>query len=201
MPDFQITRGKCCPLFVFEVGQSIDLEACERRIQTATERQTLRHRGRSSRFFEYRPAPLRVVQEAGSVAVGPFRTDSTVDLVLYDFGAASVGYSIPLEGKLDGLLDLSIALRKESSLFADARRRVEELIRSLGPIVFRPHVPGLAEDYLIFQIEATASPTPAGAFYSEYAGTLARILRGEPAPMAPEEIRDATDARISFGLG
>src|SRR5437867_1197119 len=99
-----VTKGVCYALFAYEVGQSIDLDECERRITALTERATIRHKRRAPKYFEYRPAPLRVTQEMEPVVVGPSRTATTVEALLFDFGAVSVTYAIPFDGPLAHLL-------------------------------------------------------------------------------------------------
>ena len=195
-----IARGACHPLFVFEVGLSVDLDACERELREPSGRQEIRHRGRGPHFFQYRPAPLRVSQQTGEVQIGAYRTDPRVDLVLYDFGAVSAGYRIPIEGSLESLVDLSLTLRTHPELFADARRRVEELIRGLHSAIVKPRVDETAEDYLVFQLEEVTDSRDALSFCADHAATIAQVLRGERGPLSPEEIRDATESRISFGV-
>ena len=96
----EVARGVCYALFAYEVGLSIDLDACQRRVTELTERATLRHKRRAPRYFEYRPAPLRVIQEGEPIAVGGLRTAGSVDLLLFDFGAVSVTYTVPFSGPL-----------------------------------------------------------------------------------------------------
>jgi hypothetical protein len=43
------------------------------------------------------------MQDAEPLAIGEYRSGTRSDLVLYDFGAALVIYTISLEGELSGL--------------------------------------------------------------------------------------------------
>src|SRR5262245_54192614 len=125
------------PIFVFEVAQWIDLDLTERMLGGA-ERPAFRHRGRATSLFEYRPAPLRVTQEGPTIEIAKWRTESVVDLVLYDFGAASVAYHISMEGGLHDLRDASDALWRDEQLKRDATGRVEALLRSVGTAALKP---------------------------------------------------------------
>ena len=127
------------PIFVFEVAQAIDLDDTERMLAGA-ERPAFRHRGRATSLLHYRPAPLRVAQEGTRLAVGAWRTDPTVDLVLYDFGAASVAYHLQVDGGLDALREASASLQRNEQLREDARTRVEALLRSASSAVVKPRV-------------------------------------------------------------
>ena len=201
MPGFRIRRGACHPLFVFEVGFAIDLERAAGRLPAGVERPVLRHRERSSTPFEYRPAPLRVAQELGLVAVPPFPLGPSVEITLYDFGAVSLSYAVPLGESPDDVPALSVALRGHEALAADARKRVTDLIASLGPAVQRPRVAAMVEDYFIFVVTDALGIADGSGFCADHAEWLARVLRAETAAPSPDEVLDATHARISYGRG
>ncbi len=199
MAEFRINRGACHPLYVFEVGLAIDLDAAARGLQVAPGRQVLRHRERASSPFDYRPLPLRISQERSGPAIPPFDLDSTVELVLYDFGAASLSYTIPLGPSAVDILALSVVLRGHGALLADARTRVTELIQALGPAVQRPRVAEPVEDYFIFEVTALEGGSDAASFCADHAELIARVLRAETTELSPDEIADAIEARLSFG--
>jgi len=198
MPDLTIARGTCHALFAYEVGYAVDLEAAERRL-AAAQRQTVKQRRRAPPYFEYRPAPLRVAWDAAVIQVGGYRTAPGVELVLYDFGAVSVSYAIPIAGPLDGLPALSGDLWGNEALAGDSVRRVDEVLRALGDAVVRPGVAPFVEDYAIFEIEAFADHCEAAALWTEHAQTVARVLRAETRPLSQQEVADATASRLSFG--
>src|SRR5882762_11108571 len=87
-------------MFAYEVAQAIDLDEAERRLFAGTERQTIKQKRRAPASFEYRPAPLRVTRGGEPQTVDGYRTAPAVEIVLYDFGAVSVSYTIPLAGAL-----------------------------------------------------------------------------------------------------
>ena len=186
------------PIFVFEVAQGIDLDQTERLLSGA-ERPAFRHRGRATSLFQYRPAPLRISQEGARLTVGRWRTEAVVDLVLYDFGAASVAYHLPVEGDLDALRDASASLQQDRQLRDDARQRVEALLRSVGDAVTKPRVASFTEDYAIFGLRDAPQGTTVAEFCSRHAALIAQILRPDSGELSPEEIVNATELRISFG--
>src|SRR5438034_3494906 len=124
MPPPTITEGTGYVLFAYDVAHAFDLAAAETRLASATQRQTVKQKRRAPAFFEYDPAPLRVTEPADSLAVGEHVTAPYVEFVLYDFGAVSVSYAIPLQGPLTGLPALSTILYGNEQLQADSRRRV-----------------------------------------------------------------------------
>ena len=199
MGDLTIARGTCFPLFAYDVAYAIDLDAAERRVLAAKERQTVKSKRRAPAFFEYRPPPLRVTLQGVPVAAGPYQTASAVEVVLYDFGAVSVSYAIPLEGPLDALPRLSAELWGNAALMADSRARVEALLATLGDAASRPRIANFVEDYSVFQIEAFSQPCDASVLWTEHAGVVAQILRAAPASLSQQEVADAISSRLSFG--
>lgn len=187
------------PMFVFEVALSIDLDMVERLLGPGSERQTFRHRGRSTTFFQYRPAPLRISQERASIAIHRWTTDPQVELVLYDFGAATVTYRLPVSSNLDELLEASVALRATDLLRQDAQGRVEALLKSVAAAVQRPRVADFMEDYTLIGMRENPGPGTAAEFCAAHAGQIARILRPAAGGLSPEEVHNATDVRIAFG--
>ena len=194
-----VEGGTCYPLFAYDVAQAIDLDGAERRILAATERQTVKQKRRAPAFFEYRPAPLRVSLPAQPIAVGSFHTATAVEVVLYDFGAVSVSYAMPLAGPLPALASLSHDLWGNERLLEDSRQHVERLVRTLGEAAVRPHIAAFVEDYAIFEVEAFTPPCDAATLATQEAQTIAQILRGEPHTLSQQEITDATSSRLSFG--
>ncbi len=199
MADLTIARGTCYPLFAYEVAYAIDLDAAERRVLAAKERQTVKSKRRAPAFFEYRPAPLRVTQQGAPVAVGSYCTAPGVEVVLYDFGAVSVSYAIPLEGRLSALPQLSADLWGNVELMADSRAQVERLLATLGDAATRPRIASFVEDYSVFQIEAFTEACDASLLWTEHAGLVAQILRAAPASLSQQEVGDAIASRLSFG--
>ena len=129
-PELAVVKGTCYPLFAYDIAQAIDLDGAERRILAGTERQTVKQKRRAPAFFEYRPAPLRVSLPAQPLSLGSFSTGPTVEVLLYDFGAVSLSYAVPIEGSLAALASLSNELWGNERLLADSRGHVEQIGRA-----------------------------------------------------------------------
>ena len=194
-----VARGTCFPLFAFEVAQAIDLDAAERRLLAAAERQTIKHKRRAPASFEYRPAPLHVNRVGSVHDLGEYRTTPGVEIVLYDFGAVSVSYAIPIAGTLGGLPALAEELWGNERLLADSRRQVEELLSVLGDAALRPRIADFVEDYSVFHIERLAAPCEAATLWTERGQTVAQVLRAARHPLSQQEVAEATALRLSFG--
>ncbi len=192
-----ITKGTCFALFAYNVGTAINLTDAERRIAAGAERGRLRHKTRAPQYFEYRPAPLRLVQEGTVLDVSRYQASPTVEAMVYDFGAVTITYRFPIDGPFARLLDLSESLYENERLLAESRTRVEQLIQVLGPAIERPTIAQEVEDYIIFSIESHAPENP--PLWTSNETDLAQILRAERTPFSKQEVADALSCRISFG--
>lgn len=194
-----IAQGTCHAFFAYEVAQAIDLDGAERRLLAAAERQVIKHRRRAPASFEYRPAPLHATRAGKVHSLGAYQTSPTVEVVLYDFGAVSVSYTIPIAGPLGDLPALAEELWGNERLVADSRSQVEALVAGLGDAAIRPRLADFVEDYSVFHIERFAAPCEAATLWTEHGQTVAQVLRAAGHPLSQQEVADATALRLSFG--
>jgi len=193
-----IQKGICYVLFAYDTALSINLDDAERRIHEATQRDTIRHKRRAPSYFEYQPAPLRIIQTVEPFNLRTHQSREQVDLVVYDFGAVSVIYSIPIHGRFADLLGLSEELYDNQLLLSDSRRRVEQLLKSMGTAAVKGNIAEVVEDYVIFHIEEFAAPFDGREFCATHSQTIAQILRAERKSLSDQEIDDALASKISF---
>jgi hypothetical protein len=193
-----IQKGICFVLFAYDTALSINLDDAERRIHDATQRDTIRHKRRAPSYFEYQPPPLRITQTVEPFNLGTHQSRENVDLVVYDFGAVSVIYSIPIHGRFADLLGLSEELYDNQLLLSDSRRRVEQLLTSLGDTAIKGNIADVVEDYVIFHIEAFTTALDPKELLANHAQEITQILRAERQALSDQEIEDALASKISF---
>jgi hypothetical protein len=205
--DMVIVRGTCAALFAYDLGFAIDLNKAQGllgREEGGTQRETLKHSKRAPKYFEYQPAPLRITRPGRQVTVGRFTSSPILEALLYDFGAISITFTIPIQGPLNDLLPLSNGLYENADLLAESRRLVEELLTVLRPAVTKPDVAHLVEDFLIFDVVEWSLPAGFSGTINDWISAsgplLGRILRSDPETLSPQEIEDALSCRISYAL-
>jgi len=195
-----LRTGCAYALFVYDFGFAIDLNAAERLLSLeTTQRKTIPQKRPTPSYFNYSPLPLGVTHGSAPLPIGGFRTDAAVDAVLYDFGAVSVTYRIPLTGRLGELLQLSAELYDHKALLADARRLVELLLEAIRPTVSRAGLADVVEDYVIYQLEPGRPPRGVADVVAEHALPIAQLLRSEPGALSEQEVHDALACQISYG--
>jgi hypothetical protein len=191
-----IEKGTCYALFAYDIGAGVNLDEADRRITAAKERARIQHKLRAPQHLEYRPAPLRVMQETPPLLLGRYTT-TNCDLLLYDFGAVTVTYKIPIAGSFADLLELSEVLYDNRVLQQDSRQWVEQLAADIRHAVDKPQIAADVEDYAIFHVEET-SVRENHVVWSAFEQELAQILRSERAPLSDQETKDAVSQRLSF---
>ena len=106
--ELVIEDGAAFVWFAYDLGQQVDLDLAQQRVAGEGEREVIRHQRRAPAYVQFHPAPLRLDERAESIAVGAYATDGRVESTLYDFGAVSIAYRIPISGRgLDDLLALA----------------------------------------------------------------------------------------------
>ncbi|MCA9471507.1 MAG: hypothetical protein MRJ96_01205 [Nitrospirales bacterium] len=197
--DIQIERGTAFAIFSYDIGTAINLDKADLRITATKTRGRLKRKRPTPQYFDYRPPPLRISQEVDSLAIDNYSTRSIVDVVLYDFGAVSVIYALPIHGSFTALLPLSEALHENAVLLHKSRERVDQLLTTIQDAVEKPNVAEFMEDYSIFHVEAAQPAVTAAEVLSNLSQNIAQILRCEREPLSDEEVQDATSCHIAFG--
>src|SRR2546425_10270211 len=105
-----IAQGTCYVLFAYDVAHAFDLAAAERRLASATQRQTVKQKRRAPALFEYDPPPPRGTGAAASLARGAHRPPPHGQFGRCDFRAGAGGPANPPPGPPPGVPPLRNAL-------------------------------------------------------------------------------------------
>ncbi|MBC7834211.1 MAG: hypothetical protein H7Y88_03810 [Phycisphaerales bacterium] len=202
-----ITSGVAHVVFAYDIGLSINLDLAQRNLAESSRENVLRHTHRAPQYFQYRPAPVRIERPAAVVALGRFATGAAVACTLYDFGAISICYDIPLDGPFEDMLPLSEALYDNPELLADSRRHAEALLNDIRPAVGKALLADLVEDYVVYHVASLrgagdgsedASPPGPESFVKEHRAMIAKVLRSDRNASSRGEMRDAMSSRIAY---
>jgi hypothetical protein len=224
----RIHEGACHLYLAFDVGLGVRLEEAQRLIGSGGQRKVVPHRRRTPQHFGYLRAPIRIVDQGAPIALGVsagalrgaagagdagraprWNTTGEVECLLFDFGAVSVMYTIPLGRSAHGpdgtpmedLVPLAQELYENAALEADARRRVEALLDHIRPAVKRPMISPLVEDYAVYHLaRVSCGDGPVDAVLAG-APLVARVLRSEGSELSAQEVEDAVACRVSYTPG
>jgi len=203
-------RGLCWVVFSYDIGMAIDLARARALLDQAAEpslqKEGERHTRRAPRYFEFRPAPVRVTRPVEPLKLASCETLPVADCTLYDFGAMTVTFMVRADGPLESLMSLSEDLYESRVLLEASRRLAERVVSHAGAAVTRPNFGPHVEDYAIYRLrpvtaDGTPIPGPVRSMIEAHAGTLARILRADHQALSAQEVGDAMSCQISYSPG
>ncbi len=180
--------------FAFDIGDEIHLDQARELLQGALGK--LPRRKRTPESIDYRPAPARVPVSLGDLRLpGEIRLagEPRGEMTLFDFGAISLTARFPLVATPAELLELAGRLGDPAELTEAARRLLDPWIERLKPAVLDFDVSPLNEEYVVFQLAERG-----GDWLEERADWIARLVRLEPEPLSPSEVREATRLWLSY---
>lgn len=201
--DLRIRTGESMAMFAFDIAFAIDLDRAAALLSgAAAERASIRSVRRSPAYFDYRPLPIRVTFPITPIelssASARWATLPQAELLIYDFGAVSITFRVPLSGPLSSLVELSAALYDATPLIAEARRQLAHLTTLITPALDRPHGEDAVEDYVVHQIESIEGLADPSQIARTHAGLLARVLRAELGEISEQETGEALAAHTSY---
>jgi len=188
-------RGTCHAYFAVDLGFGVDLGRAAELVDAL--RPAFKRPRRAPEAAQLARHSLRVAQPGAAIEVGAWRTEPSFETVLWEFGAATIAYRIPVDAELRELVGLADLLWDNEALLADARARAAGLIDTLRPAIERPGLGARVEDYVAFEVRRI-DDTPLAALWTTDAATTAAILRAEPAPLGEQEIADAVAVRCAY---
>lgn len=196
--DLIIQSGSAYVYYAFDVGSSIDLDKAERLL--ATRKTQSGDRKRPGKYFEYTPPPVRWTEECPVQKVGEhFATQTTVEILLFDFGCVSIRFNIPIEGPIARVIELSADLYENAKLQEAAKVLVNELIQKLGTVIDKPEIATKIEDYCIFNVSRLDPAITVPELLQKHFSNLTCILRADVGAPSDREAQEILNDRISYG--
>ncbi len=195
-PGTRIRSGRAVAWFAFDVAHAIDLE----RVPTVLRPERARLVGRrpAPEYVNYAVPPIEVALGERTVALPDGPASAAVSARLFDFGAVSIGLSLPQGGRLADLPARAQALGR-ADLAAVARRCLEELVADAQPAFSRLGLNDLVEDYYVFELRALDPPLSAEALLRDHAAVLAAAVSLDAGPLSRQQTEECLRDAISYG--
>jgi hypothetical protein len=194
-PPPRIRDGRLHAFFAFDVSNAIDLHAIPSVLRP--ERARILHRRPAPEYVEYAVPPVDVVLGERKLELPGGAARAAAGARLFDFGAISVSFTLPLPADLGALPAFAQALPQEA-LGAEARRVVEELVGELGGALRGVGLNELVEDYFVFHIAALEPAPDAESLLRDHAALLAATLSMDAGPLSRQQIDEALRDPVSY---
>ena len=194
-PGSSIRAAQFVAFYLFDVAESIDLQAIPALIGTQTVAARLSPKSATPPYVQYEKPPLSFDGDVvGVPGIDEFRTR----IRLYDYGVISVALTRPFTGTWTELVNLGQSLIEND----DLERRAEDLSRlvmdRLRPSFTSPRSTLLSEDYLVVAVSELETPRSADELMALHGDEIAALLRGERKPLSEQEKSRVLQARISY---
>jgi hypothetical protein len=178
-------------------GEEIDLQKVRQLVPA--EVHALPRKARTPPSIAYQPPPLRFDLPALSLELPILgAVQAPVDLMLFDFGGASLAIQIPFRLAAADLTQLAGALADPAVVLKAGRGALEPVFQKLRSAITNAHWSELSEEYFVIQIfpdPATHSPA---RLLAQSPGWLAGLVRLEAGPLSESEIAEALRLRLSY---
>ncbi len=190
-------RGTCHVYQALDLGFAIDLARADQILAADQIQQNFKKPRLAPEAQQLQRHSSRVAQSGFPVEIGAFRTEGPVEIVLWEFGAVSIDYRVPIDVELADLVSLSDLLWDNADLARDARQRAEQLLNAIRPAVDKPLLTDRIEDYVVFELHLPEGQ-PVSELWTTHAATTASILRAEPGALSEQEIADALSMQCAY---
>ena len=196
MSQTRIVEGRVLCLFAFDVASAIELASIPSDLRP--ERARIAPRRPAPEYVGYANPPVEISLGEQRVGVGGRSAAVSVTARLFDFGAVSISWSLPMPDTLGDLPGVAQALAAETELGRLARRLLEGLVERIAPCLERPGLNDLVEDFFVFQIAALDPPWDAETLLRENAPLLAAALTMDAGPLARRQVEELVGEAISY---
>lgn len=189
-------RGNASCFFAYDVADSIRLAQIPAELRPG--RVQILHRHPAPEYVEYADPPVEIALGDREVEIAGRTLRATVTARLFDFGAVSISYVLPLPGDLQALPALAQDLVADVEMEAQARTMLEDLMGRIAACVDRPGLNELVEDYYVFQVAELEPPLDAEALVRQQATVIAATLAMDTSPLSPQQTAELLRDPISY---
>ena len=197
MDSTPVYSGILHTFVAFDWGEEVAIEKARQLVPA--ELHALPRKARTPPSIAYQPPPLRLGIPPLALTLPVLESvQAQADLILFDFGAASLAIHLPFRLDASALTRLAGALIDPAVIVEAARAALEPIYQKLLPAIDQPAWSELSEEYFVFQlIPEPTTPSPA-QLLAQFGGWLAGLARLESGPLSDSEIADALRLRLSY---
>jgi len=189
--------GSVLVLIQFDVCEELRLDQLQQAINARTMQQpSMKHTAPS--YVRYHRPPVMgplepLVLESGERLEG--------EVKYYDYGVASVTYTLPFAGDWQSLVNLASRWVWD----VDFASRVEPIVRQrlerVSKAMVKPYQKWLSEDYFIFHLREAEGTPNAAELTKTHGFEIAQVVRGDKLLLSDGEIREVLQSQVSYYAG
>jgi hypothetical protein len=190
-----IRAGQITAFYLFDVAESVALDRLPSLLGPGTAPARLAPKPAIPSYVRYQTPPLQIEGLAlGLDEIEGFRPRVKV----FDYGVVSLSLSRQFSGRWDELIALAHRLSIDGTLEDGAERLCRAVVSRIAGALDQPRDRFLSEDYFVFSVSAFDEPLSAEQLLAHEGDSIARLLRAETNPLAPQERDEVLRHRISY---
>jgi hypothetical protein len=198
MSGIRVASGHLFFFYAYDVGFEIALEEA-RTLCEASDSTGIAGLRPAPAHLQYRPRPLTVPSGVVPVADSrkTYRLDATVKI--FDFGALSVTFTLPLEDlPLDQYAEIALSLAAEEGMEKSARDAARRLFERILPAVSRPMFADLVEEYCVWHVGGFSPGMSGTEALARVPREIARLLTLERGGLSEAAVTDILHSPIRY---
>ncbi len=189
-----IRNGRIFALYLFDVGEAIDLRTAAERLGTSA-RARLEPKAQAPAYLQDQQPPLLL---DGAMVDQPTVDGFHAVFRVFDYGVISLRLSKPFSGSWSELSSAAETVVENEALERQAEQACRVVAGRLGNALIKPRATLLSEDYVIFAVSELDRPHSADDLLRAHGDVIARLLRAETAPLSLQERDEVLGHRISY---
>jgi hypothetical protein len=190
-----IESGRVIAYFLFDVAETIRLDALRSAVGTAARDTQFTTRIAAPTYVQYQPPPITLSgHDLGFAQIEGF----AATFKFYEYGVISVGLTMEFRGTWDELVVLGQSVAASTALAGGAQRACERVVQQVKRAIVGARASFLTEDYFVFLLRQLDPPQTAHRLLADHGADIARLLRGERHPLSHEEREDVLRHRLSY---
>ena len=190
-----IGAGSITAFFLFDVAETIDLQAAQR-LLTGAAPTHVASRAPLPSYIQYAHPPLAI---DGAAVDRRYVGELAMRFKMFDYGVISVALSGAVPDTWERLLVEGLRWHDDAGLLMEAERSCRSLIDRIGPALMQPRAQFLSEDYAVFAVAADGEA--AEGLLAAHGAEIAQLLRGEREPLSTQEREEVLRHRLSYLAG
>jgi hypothetical protein len=187
--------GHVTAFYLFDVAEAADLDGVRAALGSAGHTAPFTARTAVPAYVQYQQPPVQV----DAAALGAPGVDGwTTRVKIFDYGVVSLSLTRPFSGSWADLVAVSQTVMGASAVDVQAEAVCRAVAARLQPALHEPRATFLSEDYFVFGITAADGAPAADALLAAHGDDIARLLRGERAPLSAQERDEVLRHRLSY---
>lgn len=190
--------GRAVVFFAFDVGLQIDLGLAAKLSGAGTAPRFTRVRRPAPSWFDYNPPPLRLSASVDSVEGEGWRSGSSAEVLIYDFGSVLISMEVPFELTFALLPAFAKSLDGHEGLAAAARREAERVLGVVLDSVREPELAAMVEDYLVFVLEPGSGGADPLEVVAAHRLAFAGLLQADDSRLSEPQVSHSLSGEMSY---